>query len=236
MDTFCSFVSTTSGKCWKGFDAAPRVVDSGFDEQGRETLTYIEGEIIHPAPWTDDAVVALGTMLRRLHDATESFQIPDNPIWRPWFGRKIGSADMIIGHCDVAPWNVVTRDGLPIALIDWEAAGPVDRLTEVAMAIWAHTQLYDDDLATRNGLADPETRVKQARLMADAYGLAASDRQRLPDRMLDYAAQSAADEAVELGLTPDTHETRGAWAIAWRARSVAWMFRHRDLIEQVLGD
>jgi hypothetical protein len=33
-----------------GFMGAPRVVGDGFDEQGREVLTYVEGEIINPAP------------------------------------------------------------------------------------------------------------------------------------------------------------------------------------------
>jgi len=30
----------------------------------------------------------------------------------------------VIGHCDVAPWNIVARDGPPAGLIDWEFAGP----------------------------------------------------------------------------------------------------------------
>lgn len=39
-----------------GFAGSPRVVGSGFDEGGRETLTYIEGESGHLGPWTLDAV------------------------------------------------------------------------------------------------------------------------------------------------------------------------------------
>ena len=38
----------------EGFDGAPRVVGSGFDERGRETLSYIEGDFVHPGPWSDD--------------------------------------------------------------------------------------------------------------------------------------------------------------------------------------
>jgi hypothetical protein len=33
-----------------GFAAAPRIVGTGFDAQGRETLTYVDGEVISPAP------------------------------------------------------------------------------------------------------------------------------------------------------------------------------------------
>jgi hypothetical protein len=32
-----------------GFAGATRIVDSGFDAQGRETLSYVEGEFTHPA-------------------------------------------------------------------------------------------------------------------------------------------------------------------------------------------
>ena len=30
----------------------------------------------------------------------------------------VGGRNRTIGHCDVASWNIVTRDGLPVALID----------------------------------------------------------------------------------------------------------------------
>ena len=33
-----------------GFTGAPRVVGSGFAPDGREALTYIEGEFTHPGP------------------------------------------------------------------------------------------------------------------------------------------------------------------------------------------
>jgi hypothetical protein len=32
-------------------------------------------------------------------------------------------------------------------------------------------------------------------------------------------------------VTPDQGDTTALWAIAWRARSAAWMIRHRHLLE-----
>jgi hypothetical protein len=49
--------------------------------------------------------------------------------------RALSRPDKVIGHCEVASWNVVARDGLPIALIDRETAGPVDPLAELAQLL-----------------------------------------------------------------------------------------------------
>ena len=87
-----------------------------------------------PGPWTLEGVTAIGQMLRELHEATASYRLPTDAVWGPWFGRDIGGSDRVIGHCDVAPWNIVARDGLPVALIDWDFSGPVDPLVELAQA------------------------------------------------------------------------------------------------------
>ncbi len=108
-----------------GFEGAPRVVDSGFDERGCEVLSFIEGEFVHPHAWSEEALPGLGRLLRALQVATESFLVPADAIWRSWHGRRLGDAGTGIGHCDTGPWNVVARNALPCALIDWEAAGPV---------------------------------------------------------------------------------------------------------------
>ena len=47
-----------------GFDAAPRAL--GFDEQGREVLSFVEGET--PGVWTADGLAEAGRLIRRYHD------------------------------------------------------------------------------------------------------------------------------------------------------------------------
>ncbi len=115
-----------------GFPGAPRLVGSGLDETGREVLTFIDGEFTQPGPWSLDGAAALGGLLRDLHQATRSFRPPADAVWFPWHGRDLGRLVKVIGHCDVAPWNIVARDGQPVAFIDWETAGPVDPLVELA--------------------------------------------------------------------------------------------------------
>jgi hypothetical protein len=217
-----------------GFEGAPRVVGEGFDEHGREILTYVDGEVINPSPWSDEAMDALGLLMRRLHAATASFRPPADAMWRPWFGREVGVLD-IIGHCDAAPWNVVSRNGKPVALIDWEAAGPVDRLTEIAMAVWNNAQLYDDDVAEMNGLPETRHRARQVRIFADAYGLSVDERRHLVYRVIEFASQSAANEVIEQQITPESEHVPRVWGIAWQTRSVAWLLRNRHVLEAALA-
>src|SRR5215469_13334515 len=70
-----------------GFEGAPRPVGDGFDADGREAITYIPGTTPHPRAWDDHAIGALGTLVRRLHDATASFQPPADASWQPSFAR-----------------------------------------------------------------------------------------------------------------------------------------------------
>src|SRR5947208_2988840 len=69
----------------RGFDGCPRVL--GIDEQGREILEFIAGDV----PWpeghyahlgSDEAMGRAGRLLRRFHDASMSFTPPAGALWR----------------------------------------------------------------------------------------------------------------------------------------------------------
>lgn len=218
----------------EGFEHAPRVVGTGLSPDGRETVTFIEGEFVHPRPWNDAAMPVLGHMLRRLHDATSSFVPPPDAFWRPWFGRNLGTP-RTIGHCDTGPWNIVSRNARPVALIDWEAAGPVDPIVELAQACWLNAQLYDDDLADMQGLGSVEERARQIRMLLDGYGLARQQRVGFVDTMRDFAVLCAANEVIEAGIKPDTQDASALWAISWRTRSAGWIVRHKNALERALA-
>ena len=140
--------------------------------------------------------------------------------------------DAIISHRDPGPWNIVARDGLPVGFIDWPTAGPTDRLDEVAGAAWLNAQLHDDDVAERQGLPDAAARARQLRVFLDGYGLATAERKALVTRMIEYAIRDCAAEAVRAGITPESGDPEPLWALAWRARSAAWLLRHRPLLER----
>lgn len=219
-----------------GFAAAPRLVGSGLAPDGREVLTFIEGEFTQPGPWSLDAAAALGRLLRSLHEATRSFRPPPDAVWFPWHGRSLGGPVTVIGHCDVAPWNIVARNGLPVALIDWETAGPVDPMTELAQLAWLNAKLYDDIVAEIEHLPPLEDRAAQLVAIADAYGLTSAQRRGLLDRMIELAIADTAAEADGAKITPETTSHPVAlWAMAWRARSAAWMIRHHRVLDAALN-
>ena len=128
----------------------------------------------------------------------------------------------------------MARDSLPVAFIDWVTAGQASRLEEIAATAWLNAQLHDDDIAERQGLPGAQARAAQLRSFADGYRLAAADRRGLVTGMIEYAIRDSAAEAVQARVTPQSGDRGALWAIAWRARSAAWMVRHRSLLENAL--
>jgi hypothetical protein len=224
-----------------GFAGAPRVVGSGFAADGREMLSYITGASPQPYAWSEDAVAGVGALLRELHAAAATFIPPPGACWKPWFGRELAGAQPVIGHCDTGPWNIIARGGRPVALVDFEFAGPVDAIWELAQTAWLNAQLHDDDVAERLGLPDLAGRGRQLRLILDGYGLPARQRGDFVDKMITFAVHSARAEAVEFGVTPQT--TTGitqsgypfVWAITWRVRSASWMLTNRSHLQQAIS-
>jgi hypothetical protein len=218
-----------------GFSGSPRVVGDGLDDEGWETVTFVEGWTAHPRCWPDEQLPQIGSLLAALHAATSSYRPRADAIWQPWFGRSLGDGPVAMGHCDTGPWNLLARPDATVALIDWETAGPVDPLVELAQACWLNAQLHDDDIAERQGLPSPEARARMVRSIADGYGLDRGRRARLVDLMIEVAVHDAADQARQGGVTPDSQDVEPLWAVAWRVRSAAWMLTHRQLLSRALS-
>ncbi len=222
-----------------GFGAAPVPLDGGFAVDGREQLHFIDGRSPHPDAWSDEAVWHVGRLLRRLHDATATFPVPDGACWYPWFARKLSGNAPVIGHGDLGPWNILARDGLPVAFIDWDFAGPVDAMWELAEVAWLNAQLHDDDVAVRHNLPDTASRARQLGLIVDGYGVSRESRHGFVDRMIEFAIRSARQEAQEHAVGPGTASPAPdgyptLWGVAWRARAAAWLLDHRALLESAL--
>ncbi|NQY57271.1 MAG: phosphotransferase [Ilumatobacteraceae bacterium] len=223
-----------------GFSASPQPIESGFDADGNELLTYIDGVSPQPSPWTEEAIVRIGELLAELHAALASYEPPADAVWKDWFGRRIGNAGCGFGHGDLGPWNIMAIDGMPSGFIDWDTAGPMDPIYELAQAAWLNVQLHDDDIAARVGLGDVGQRARRLRLMLDAYDLPLRQRVGFVDKMVEVAMLDAAGEAIAHNVAPDTLDGTAAdgypfvWGIAWRTRSAAWILRNRATLEAAI--
>lgn len=197
-----------------------------------EIIEYVEGEQVHPHKWTDEALFQIGELAAQLHAAAADFPIASSVQWNPWYLREIGNEKRICCHGDFAPWNIITENGFPKVIIDWEMAGPLDPMVELARICWLFPQLVDDDLQALYDLPSPEKRAEQVRIICDGYGLDADRRHTLVQQIIESIICETAHEAIDPSLTFES--TGQLWGFAWRTRSLYWIWRNRSILEKAL--
>jgi Ser/Thr protein kinase RdoA (MazF antagonist) len=136
----------------QGYDGAPRPL--GYDEAGRQVLTYIAGEVpdddAGPFRLSDARVRSATALIRAFHDATAT--------------SALRAGEEVVCHGDLGPHNTVFRGERAVALIDFDDdAGPGRRLDDFAQAVWGFADL------TEAGVAVAE-QARKTRLMCDVYG------------------------------------------------------------------
>lgn len=215
-----------------GFTDAP--VPLGVDAQGREVLTFIPGDVPRePLPAEtagDDVLVALARLVRRLHEAAQGWVPPADAVWGGIPGSDTVSVPPVdgepelVGHRDYFPGNVVFRDGLPAALIDFDLARPTTRLYDIANALYWWVPLADprDRSPAFAGL----DAARRTAVFADAYGMTARQREDLvplATRMVHrfgLTARAAADvDPVFRRIWEDGVKDSLPRAGAWLARA-----------------
>ena len=140
----------------RGLRATPHVL--GTDVRDREVLTYLPGRIVDVDDelLSDAQLADLTRWTRELHDATQGWH--DHGPWRYF---DVDGAE-VVGHNDVAPYNVVFDGDRVVGVFDWDLSGPTTRLFELAHLAWSGVPLYrptpDADVARR------------LQLMASTYG------------------------------------------------------------------
>jgi hypothetical protein len=175
-----------------GFEGASSPV--GIDEDGRERLVFIDGEVpVAPYPdWSqsDTALASIARLLRGLHDAARGFD-PQGLTWHDALADPAGGT--LVCHNDVEPSNVVFRDGIAVALLDFEFAAPGRPVYDVAQLARLCVPIDDDFDQARLGWR-PADRPARLRLVADAYGL---DRDGRADLL---AAMNDAIDVIEAAV------------------------------------
>lgn len=175
----------------RGFTAAPRPL--GFDAEGRELLTFLEGEAVgDQKPWpawvhTDDALIQVAAWLRSYHQAVADFVPEEDAQWRQ--GRH-WEPGLIIGHNDAAPYNATWQDGQLSGFFDWDLAGPVSRTEDLAFTAFAWVPLQSRAVVEKEGFTDFAARPRRLQLFLDEYGWTGT-----AGEIIDIAAAYASETA-----------------------------------------
>ena len=169
----------------RGFELAPEPL--GFDEQGREVLSYIHGDTLgDELPWNewvwgDELLAEVGRATALYHRAVVDFR-PEGVV--PW---QLGDAELregeLVCHHDIAPYNTVGARGRLRGLIDWDLAGPGTPLSELAFVAWQWVPLQHPFIARMFGWDDESALGRRLRLLLDSYGL--EDRDGFPEAVVE---------------------------------------------------
>ena len=212
-----------------GFTAAP--VPLGFDEQGREVLSFIPGDVprqpLPPETAGDDVLIALARLIRALHEASAGWTPPPGAAWGALPGAgtvAVPPADgepELVSHRDYCPGNVVFRGGLPAALIDFDLARPTTRLYDISNALWWWAPLRDpQDRAPAFTGADIPHRVA---VFARAYRMSARQRRDLVPLMLRMARRYQLSARAAAGADPVFRRMWDEGAKDELPRAQAWL-------------
>jgi hypothetical protein len=211
-----------------GFEGASFPV--GVDDDGRERLAFIEGDVpVAPYPdWsqTDAALASIARLLRALHDAARSFD-PQGFVWNGALADPAGGN--VVCHNDVEFSNVVFRDGVAVALLDFEFAAPGRPAYDLAQLGRLCVPIDDEFDQARLGWRASD-RPARLRLVADAYGLDEDGRAELLGSMDDAIdrVEAAVRRSIEAGDTNAVEMVNRTGGIEKYDRRRRWWAAHHE--------
>lgn len=225
-----------------GFESAP--VPWGYDDAGREVLSFVTGDVpVEPLPayaTSTSTLVDLARMIRRLHDAAESWVAPSDAVWGGLPGdpppglKPLFEAAELVSHQDYCPGNVVFRHGRPVALIDFDLARPTTRVADIVNALhwWAPLLPAADRPPT---LVDADI-AGRVRVFADAYGMTPAQR----SQVVRVAKRRAHNAALTLRAAADVDPIFRRWwdegADERAQRATFWLADEAAVLNAALSD
>jgi Phosphotransferase enzyme family len=122
----------------------------GLDDEGREVLSFIEGDVPDDlGNYDDDVLITAARLIRTYHDASSGF---------------VSVSELeVICHNDLSPCNFVFREGKPLGIIDFDTAAPGSRVMDLGYAVWLWLDLGNDDLSVKE-------QKRRFELFLEAYG------------------------------------------------------------------
>jgi Phosphotransferase enzyme family len=130
----------------------------GIDERGREVLSYLPGRVadIDTEVLSPGQLVSVVSWTRAFHGAVAGFSHPG-----PWRFFPV-ACPSLIGHNDIAPYNVCFAGDELVGVFDWDLSGPSTPLLELAFIAWNCVPLWRD--------IGPAASAERLRVIAETYG------------------------------------------------------------------
>ncbi len=208
----------------------------GLDEQGRDVISFVEGEVGHyplsDHMRSDESLVKTAELIRHFHDAATELA---GRVDLPWARVEPGSGQReVICHNDLAPYNTIYQEGVPGVIFDFDHAGPGSRLRDITLAVYRFVPLSTDARCRTFGWDTPPDRSERLTRFLEAYGplpltgFLPRVEQRitdLRDNLLDLAESDPEKAAPHL---ESDH-------IGTYNRDLAWIEEHRDELEHALN-
>ncbi|MEU5235048.1 phosphotransferase [Streptomyces anulatus] len=187
-----------------GWQGAPRLL--GVDDQGREVLTFLDGQV--PSK-SQEGLAEVARLVRQFHDLTA--------------GTPLAGDQEVVCHNDLSPKNTVYRDRSPVAFLDWDLAAPGARVHDVAHMCWQYLDLGPavDNLATTS---------RRLRMMCDAYG--PTDRSQVVETILWW--QDRCRRGIEAGTDAAMARLRDSGAARSVRDAQEWVTANRTTLEVAL--
>lgn len=200
-----------------GFEHAPK--SPGIDDQGRHVLEYVGNVTItsDTSFWSDMDLVAIGSVIRDFHDASESFIVPTSAVWN--VAIEPDAEDLIVHH-DLAPWNLVRGEGR-LVFIDWDGVGPGSRIWDLAYACTGFVPLTPD--------VEVASAAQRLVLLADGYRLDELGREALAQHLVrrTLSMYELLKKGSENGCEP--------WSRLWDEGHGSTWLASADFTEQNIG-
>lgn len=195
----------------KGFHYASRFL--GIDEQGREILSFIDGEVSHTKiDWTDENLIKMTQIIKEFHDSTA--------------GSNLADGKEVVCHRDIAPWNTVVKDAIPVGLIDFDGASPGNRIDDLAYFLWTFLELGNDLILV-------ETQANKMKLLCNVYGY--DNKKSLIDSILEqqYIILEMRKERAKNDLDQEAREFSASKVLQINSE-IDWVKKNRLFIESIL--
>lgn len=157
-----------------------------------------------------------GRLLRRLHDATESWTPPLDTVWAV---PPESSPTGVICHGDFQPANLAWSEGEAVGAFDWDDAHPAERLSDIAYALEYLTPFETNPAELeRRGFHSPPARRERIDAFLDGYGW--DEPFDVVETVVERQRQ-AIDEVVlhgEAGHEPAATWVKQGWPERWQAK------------------